>query len=57
MPDARAPSAPAQVGGRGQDVASTPGRDGRLRVLLVEDDEQDAFLVGELLAEAGRRST
>ncbi|MEU4566616.1 fused response regulator/phosphatase [Micromonospora sp. NPDC023956] len=36
-------------GGLGRHPALPPGE--RLRVLLVEDDEGDAFLVGELLAE------
>ncbi len=40
--------APTQAGGPG--VAGAPSA-GRLRVLLVEDDEQDAFLVRELLDE------
>jgi serine phosphatase RsbU (regulator of sigma subunit) len=33
----------------------TPAADERLRVLLVEDDQGDAFLVQELLAEAGAK--
>jgi serine phosphatase RsbU (regulator of sigma subunit) len=45
--DARTQPAPTQAGGPGPDGV----RPNRLRVLLVEDDEQDAFLVGELLAE------
>jgi serine phosphatase RsbU (regulator of sigma subunit) len=45
--DARTQPAPTQAGGPG----SFGARSGRLRVLLVEDDEQDAFLVTELLAE------
>ncbi|MEV4758671.1 fused response regulator/phosphatase [Micromonospora sp. NPDC049559] len=40
---------PYGPGGRGQRPGLPPGE--RLRVLLVEDDEGDAFLVGELLAE------
>ncbi len=40
---------PTQAGGPGH-IRST-ARPERLRVLLVEDDEQDAFLVQELLAE------
>jgi serine phosphatase RsbU (regulator of sigma subunit) len=39
---------PPQAAGVGQDVPSAQ----RLRVLLIEDDEADAFLVGELLDEA-----
>ncbi|MFB9235069.1 PP2C family protein-serine/threonine phosphatase [Plantactinospora siamensis] len=38
-------------GGLGRNPALPQGE--RLRVLLVEDDEGDAFLVGELLAETG----
>ncbi|NJP31381.1 fused response regulator/phosphatase [Micromonospora sp. HSS6-12] len=37
------------LGGLGHHASVPPGE--RLRVLLVEDDEGDAFLVGELLAE------
>ena len=37
---------PGPQGGRGADASA------RLRVLLVEDDEADAFLVRELLDEA-----
>ena len=46
--DARPQPAPTQAAGPGHADASPP----RLRVLLVEDDEGDAFLVGELLDEA-----
>lgn len=45
--DARAQAAPTQADGRG--IIGAPAS--RLRVLLVEDDDQDAFLVQELLAE------
>ncbi|MEV0808283.1 fused response regulator/phosphatase [Micromonospora sp. NPDC050200] len=41
--------APYPRGGLGPNANLPPGE--RLRVLLVEDDEGDAFLVGELLAE------
>jgi serine phosphatase RsbU (regulator of sigma subunit) len=42
---------PYPHGGLGRNPSLPPGE--RLRVLLVEDDEGDAFLVGELLAETG----
>jgi serine phosphatase RsbU (regulator of sigma subunit) len=45
--DARSQPAPTQAAGPGHANVSPP----RLRVLLVEDDEQDAFLVRELLDE------
>lgn len=34
-------------------TSAVPGIDGRLRLLLIEDDPGDAFLVEELLAESG----
>ena len=42
---------PYPHGGLGRNPSLPPGE--RLRVLLVEDDEGDAFLVSELLAETG----
>jgi serine phosphatase RsbU (regulator of sigma subunit) len=35
------------------DTAAAPARDGQVQVLLVEDDDGDAFLVSELLREVG----
>ncbi len=54
-PPARPNPVPRQPGPRGPGPARTAaiGRaEGRLRVLLVEDDDQDAYLVRELLDEA-----
>jgi len=48
--NAHAHAAPAQAAGPGR-VRAPGSAEPRLRVLLVEDDEQDAFLVQELLAE------
>ena len=38
------------------ETAASPARGDQVQVLLVEDDDGDALLVGELLREVGRRS-